>query len=247
MRYEPKKWLQVRWEPTPHFLPLTFPINITNSQWIFSNFLLSAGYFLGVLIFICFILFSNALCVSQGGEKKQKAVWSDEHSKLLGRFWYKINIVPPQGYHDTGLHIRWIVGYHGCLWRGPFPFYTEEKFLLARVWVTQPRNSTSSDCWQQVIFNFELIFSQPEFSRSWKHLPWEVSQFGGGRQVDQGSPFKRGPVFTFRGVQNHSHVTQSETFHISIDGSQGALFELLAWLDSTVIDRLEQERNLLKR
>ena len=87
---------------------------------------------------------------------------------------------------------------------------------------------------------FELIFSQPEFSRSWKHLPWEVSQFGGGRQVDQGSPFKRGPVFTFRGVQNHSHVTQSETFHISIDGSQGALFELLAWLDSTVRDRLEQ-------
>ena len=129
-------------------LKIILPTHISNKynkksmhfQWFL--YLLSAGYFLGVLIFICFILFSNALCFSQGGEKKQKAAWSDEHPKLLGRFWYKINIVPPQGYHDTGLHIRWIVGYHGCLWRGPFPFYTEEKFL--RVWVTQPRNSTSS-------------------------------------------------------------------------------------------------------
>ena len=47
-------------------------------------------FLLDVLIFICFILFSiAALCCSQGGERRQKPVWSDKHSKLgSGRgFW----------------------------------------------------------------------------------------------------------------------------------------------------------------
>ena len=57
---------------------------------------------LDVLIFICFLLFSAALCFSQGGEGRQKPV--SEVTSIQssgGGFWSKINIVLSQGYHDT--------------------------------------------------------------------------------------------------------------------------------------------------